>query len=100
MSEWLEKLQAVVNQELLIRPSFRVLEAGSGSASWLTFGEGVRLVGIDISEEQLRRNTVVQEKIIGDSQQYEFQRESLEPIGPAPRAPGAPFLVGARLRFG
>lgn len=80
MSEGLERLQGVLDRELLTRPSLCVLEAGCGSASWLNFGGRARLVGVDISEEQLRRNTVVQEKIVGDIQQYEFPRGSFDAI--------------------
>lgn len=80
MTEGLEKLQTFLDRELLIRPSLRVLEAGCGSATWLNFGKGVQLAGIDISEEQLKRNTIVQEKIIGDIQQYEFPNESFDAI--------------------
>jgi len=48
----------------------KLLEAGCGSASHVKFNPAVHAVGIDISREQLNRNTVVQEKILGDLQEY------------------------------
>jgi SAM-dependent methyltransferase len=75
-----QDLQAFLDRELFCRPSVRVLEAGCGSASNLNFGVQVRLVGIDISEKQLARNTVLHEKIAGDIQSYEFPRDSFDAI--------------------
>jgi SAM-dependent methyltransferase len=80
MSEGLQQLQAILDRELLGRPSLSILEAGCGSASWLNFGTRARMVGIDISEEQLKRNTTVREKVVGDIQQYEFPKESFDGI--------------------
>jgi 2-polyprenyl-3-methyl-5-hydroxy-6-metoxy-1,4-benzoquinol methylase len=58
----------------------RLLEAGCGSASKLNFPGQVQLVGIDISEKQLARNTVLHEKIAGDVQSYEFPLDSFDAI--------------------
>src|SRR5271156_2761637 len=80
MSQEMQNLQAFLDQELFCRPSVRVLEAGCGSASNLKFGRQVRLVGIDISEKQLARNTVLHEKIAGDIQRYEFPPDSFDAI--------------------
>ena len=73
-------LQTFLDQELFRRPCVRVLEAGCGSASNLKIQRQVRLVGIDISEKQLARNTVLHEKIVGDIQRYEFPPASFDAI--------------------
>ncbi len=44
------------------RKNITLLEAGCGSASYFSFAGVVRSVGIDISKEQLDRNTAVQER--------------------------------------
>jgi 2-polyprenyl-3-methyl-5-hydroxy-6-metoxy-1,4-benzoquinol methylase len=80
MSQEIQKLQAFVDRELFRRPSVRVLEAGCGSASNIKFAGQVELVGIDISEKQLARNTLLHEKITGDIQQYEFLPSSFDAI--------------------
>ena len=80
MSEEIQSLQSFLDKELLHRPSVRVLEAGCGSASNLKLGEQVWLVGIDISEKQLARNTVLREKIHADIQRYAFPAESFDAI--------------------
>jgi SAM-dependent methyltransferase len=80
MSHEIRKLQGFVDKELLRRPSVRVLEAGCGSASNLEFGQQVWLVGIDISEKQLARNTLLHEKIAGDIQHYEFPEGCFDAI--------------------
>ena len=76
----MQNLQTFLDRELFCRPSVRLLEAGCGSASNLNFGGQVRLVGIDISEKQLVRNTLLHEKIAGDIQSYEFPPNSFDAI--------------------
>lgn len=65
---------AVISQraaELLRgKTDLNLLEAGCGSASYFTFPEVTRSVGIDIDPSQLERNTVLHEKILGDLQIY------------------------------
>jgi SAM-dependent methyltransferase len=80
MIQEIQNLQSFLDKELLHRPSVRVLEAGCGSASNLKLGEQVWLVGIDISEKQLARNSVLREKIHGDIQRYAFPAESFDAI--------------------
>jgi 2-polyprenyl-3-methyl-5-hydroxy-6-metoxy-1,4-benzoquinol methylase len=80
MIQEMQNLQTFLDRELFCRPSLRLLEAGCGSTSNLSFGEHVRLVGIDISEKQLARNTVLHEKIAGDIQSYEFPPDSFDAI--------------------
>lgn len=52
--------------DLLAGDAPTVLDAGCGSISHLSLPVGARLVGIDISENQLRRNNQLHEKILGD----------------------------------
>jgi SAM-dependent methyltransferase len=59
-----------VNSLLGNRTTIKLLEAGCGSATHIRFNPEVKSVGIDISREQLERNTVIQEKILGDIQTY------------------------------
>src|SRR5579862_6866063 len=56
------------------RDRLKVLEAGCGSSSHVRLPGTVHAVGIDISAEQLAKNTAVQEKILGDIQQYRLPR--------------------------
>jgi ubiquinone/menaquinone biosynthesis C-methylase UbiE len=72
-------LQMFVDVELEGRP-VRLLEAGCGSASNLHFGKNARVTGIDISKKQLERNSILDEKIVGDIQSYEFPPESFDAI--------------------
>jgi 2-polyprenyl-3-methyl-5-hydroxy-6-metoxy-1,4-benzoquinol methylase len=59
---------------------FKVLEAGCGSSSHVTFKEDAYVVGIDISELQLQRNTLLKERILGDIQTYPFRENSYDLI--------------------
>jgi ubiquinone/menaquinone biosynthesis C-methylase UbiE len=72
-------LQTFVDAELRDKP-VRLLEAGCGSASNLQFGDNVWLMGIDISQKQLERNTTLHEKIVGDIQNYEFPPDSVDAV--------------------
>lgn len=74
------KLQAFIDSEVGTRPSLRVLEAGCGSNSYIRFQQDIHLTGIDISARQLERNTKLDEKILGDIQDHEFQPSSFDII--------------------
>ena len=58
----------------------KVLEAGCGSASYITFRHEIIPVGIDISKEQLERNMFIKEKILGDLQTYPLPPEEYDVI--------------------
>lgn len=60
------------------RQNLVLLEAGCGSASYFQFASVARSVGIDISREQLDRNTAVQEKILGDLQTYPLPADAFD----------------------
>jgi SAM-dependent methyltransferase len=51
---------------------FDVLEAGGGSASHVPLPAGARVTTIDISPEQLARNTYAAETLLGDLQTFDF----------------------------
>lgn len=48
----------------------KILEAGCGSDSQIQFPAAVYAVGIDISRDELEKNVSLQEKILGDIQDY------------------------------
>jgi SAM-dependent methyltransferase len=58
----------------------RVLEAGCGSGIHVEFKPIVDLAGIDISEDQLARNSVIQEKILGDIHDYPLPKEQFDVV--------------------
>jgi SAM-dependent methyltransferase len=74
------QLQTFVDEALRGRTGLRVLDAGCGSSSYVKAPETAHRVGIDISAEQLRRNTFVDEKILGDIQVYELPPASFDVI--------------------
>ena len=67
----LEQAVCVRTNALLAGQShIKLLEAGCGSSTHITFEPQVYAVGIDISREQLEKNVTVQERILGDLQEY------------------------------
>ncbi len=65
-----EQVCEAANAVLNGKSHIKVLEAGCGSASRMRFNAGVHTVGIDISEEELAKNTAVHDRILGDIQDY------------------------------
>lgn len=74
------RLQHYLNTVLDGRSDVTVLEAGCGSGSHLQLDRYDYVVGIDISEQQLQRNTVLHEKILGDIQSYDLPRSRFDLI--------------------
>ena len=72
----IDTVQVVVDQLLARSTPRRVLEAGCGSYGHLELRPDDHMVGIDISERQLARNTILQEKICGDLQTQPLPPES------------------------
>jgi ubiquinone/menaquinone biosynthesis C-methylase UbiE len=70
MAELEQAVCETANSLLNGKRQIKLLEAGCGSASHIQFKAAVHAVGIDISEEQLQLNTAVQDKIVGDLQEY------------------------------
>jgi len=73
-------LQAALDRVIAGRDGLCVLEAGCGSTSRVRLPAGARLVGIDISANQLARNTVLHERVLGDVQSYRWPRAEFDMI--------------------
>ena len=80
MSEEISKLQSVIDKLLSDKKGIRALEAGCGSSTHIDLGNEVYLVGIDISEKQLQKNSILNEKILGDIQNYDFPASEFDII--------------------
>ncbi|MFQ6088941.1 MAG: class I SAM-dependent methyltransferase [Candidatus Methanofastidiosia archaeon] len=74
------KLQSVVDKLLSNRKTIRVLEAGCGSIGRISMGQNAYIVGIDLSEKQLQRNSLLSEKILGDIQSYDLPASDFDVI--------------------
>jgi len=74
------QLQTITDRSLANVATPRVLEAGCGCFSRMTPQPTWHFSGIDISQQQLDRNTYVREKILGDVQTYPLPRESYNMI--------------------
>jgi len=68
------------NALLAGRDHIKVLEAGCGSASQIEFKSAVHVVGIDISADELEKNGAVQEKLLGDIQDYPLPEGEFDAI--------------------
>jgi SAM-dependent methyltransferase len=76
----LTEIHQLMERELAGRDELRVLEAGCGSISYLAFPTDSHVVGIDISEAQLGKNTYLAEKILGDIESYDLPAEDFDVI--------------------
>lgn len=75
-----EPVCEAVNALLAGKDQVTILEAGCGSASQIEFKAKVHAVGIDISAEELEKNGAVQEKILGDIQDYPLPEGEFDAI--------------------
>ncbi|MEJ2445870.1 MAG: methyltransferase domain-containing protein [Exilibacterium sp.] len=57
-----------------------ILEAGCGSLSLVEFSKDSHITGVDISQEQLDKNTILNEKILADIQTYQFKPNTYDMI--------------------
>jgi SAM-dependent methyltransferase len=73
-----DEMSAIVNAQFNGRTELKLLEAGCGSATHFTLDRLGKLVGIDISQEQLDKNKVIHEKILGDLQTYPLEKEQFD----------------------
>jgi 2-polyprenyl-3-methyl-5-hydroxy-6-metoxy-1,4-benzoquinol methylase len=78
--EELVKLHSVINNLLPDNKTIKVLEAGCGSLSYISLKQNAFIVGIDKSEKQLQKNTVINEKILGDIQSYDLPASEFDVI--------------------
>jgi|HubBroStandDraft_2_1064218.scaffolds.fasta_scaffold00543_11 SAM-dependent methyltransferase len=80
MNDATDPVQALVDQMSSSGKMLRVLEAGAGSRSHIRLGANARLVGIDISREQLDQNGDLHEKIVGDIETFPLEPGSFDII--------------------
>lgn len=73
-------LQQYVDGILHGRTALRVLDAGCGSKSYVRVPKGAYRIGVDVSEEQLSKNTYVHEKILGDIQTCHLPASSFDVV--------------------
>lgn len=62
------------------KKNLKVLEIGCGSVSHINLGENPYIVGIDIAEPQLKRNSILQERIVADIEEYELPQSQYDVI--------------------
>jgi SAM-dependent methyltransferase len=65
-------LQEVLDAFAGSRGNVRVLEAGCGSTSHLSYGERAHITGMDLSEQQLKRHPHLHSRIVGDIQVHRW----------------------------
>jgi len=75
-----QRVQEVIDDMLADKDEPRILEAGCGSMTRIKLPVNYTLVGMDISERQLNRNTMLNEKIQGDLQKYQWEKPDVDLI--------------------
>ncbi len=75
-----EAMEAKIAQLLPQGTTVRVLDVGCGDRLRVKIPEPIYLVGIDTSPEQLERNTIAHERILGDVETYFFEPCSFDVI--------------------
>lgn len=80
LTQELAKLRELIDQHLGNRGALRVLEAGCGSISRLNLPDHAHVVGIDVSEAQLRKNMYLHEKILGDIETCDLPKHGFDAI--------------------
>jgi SAM-dependent methyltransferase len=80
MNEVSDPVQRLVDEMTRSGRGLRVLEAGAGSRSHIRLSGNTRLVGIDISKDQLDNNLELDERIVGDIETYPLEPCSFDII--------------------
>jgi SAM-dependent methyltransferase len=80
MNDLVDPVQRLVDQMADSGRVLRVLEAGAGSRSHIRLSASAQLVGIDISEEQLAKNSDLHERIVGDIETFPLEPGSFDII--------------------
>jgi len=80
VEEQLINVANIITQNFVSQDEVRVLEAGCGSYTELKLPSYYKLIGIDISQQQLERNKILSEKICGDIQTYPLQAQSYDMV--------------------
>ncbi len=74
------EISQIANAHFNGRSDLKLLKAGCGSATHFKIAGIVKSVGIDISQQQLDRNPVIQEKILGDIQTHPLPADEFDVI--------------------
>jgi len=80
MKDVKEHAQSLVDQMAKPDAVLEVLEAGCGSNSKFRLAPNAHITGIDISKEQLEKNGILHEKILGDIQTFPLEPSSFDII--------------------
>lgn len=72
----LQRVQLFLDE--VLNENAQVLEVGCGSNSQLKFTKSNEVTGIDISKDQLERNSFLKNKILGDIQTYNFESKKYD----------------------
>jgi SAM-dependent methyltransferase len=75
-----KEVEDLVNRALGDRAPLRVLDAGCGGTTHLSFSVPAWIVGIDSSARQLERHPSLDEKIVGDVQAHRFAPSSFDVV--------------------
>jgi SAM-dependent methyltransferase len=75
-----QQAQAAIDEHIAEIDTVKVLEAGCGSLSRVNLGDHKYVVGLDIDAPMLENNLVLDEKILGDVETYEFPPDSFDLI--------------------
>lgn len=78
MGELETAVSEMTNTLLNAKSQIKLLEAGCGSSTHIKFNPKLYAVGIDISKDQLAKNDIVQEKILGDIQDYPLPQNEFD----------------------
>lgn len=74
------QLQSVFDSLVGHKERLKVLEVGCGSCSYVDLGKDAYIVGIDISQKQLDRNEVLNEKILADVETYQLPENEFDVV--------------------
>jgi len=80
MQSYIDKINELIKEITKNEGNIFILEAGCGSSSRFDFGENAYISGVDISQNQLNKNKVIQNRIHGDIQKIELQYSSFDII--------------------
>lgn len=73
-------LQSVIDHLLVEKANIKTLEAGCGSASHIDFKRDAYILGVDISEIQLKKNKNLSQRVVGDIQCSSFRPSTFDVI--------------------
>jgi 2-polyprenyl-3-methyl-5-hydroxy-6-metoxy-1,4-benzoquinol methylase len=80
LTDELEKLHSLLDPLMRGKKRLKVLEAGCGSRTQIRLPPDAYIVGVDISEEQLEKNSGLDEKRVGDIQTCDLGEDDFDLI--------------------